>query len=127
MDRYVESGSQLVVELYTSRYRESLAYFLQYGFELVRDEGNFAELRWEDSLLFIEEVNRAPAPPFNVGNIRVMVSDVDHYWEMAERLGAEIIKPIGDRYYGLRDFTLAGPDGLGLRFATRLEEPSGQV
>jgi len=122
MANYVDSGSQLVVEVYTSHYRASLAYYLQYGFELVRDEGNFAELRWEDSLLFIEEVKDAPAPPFNVGNIRVMVADVDRYWEVALGFGSEVIKPIGDRYYGLRDFTIAGPDGLGLRFASTLGE-----
>lgn len=118
MAKYIDSGEQLVVEVYTSRYRDSLAFYLQYGFELIRDEGNFAELGWEDSRLFIEEVKDAPAPPFNVGNIRVMVADVDRYWEMALRFGSEVIRPIGDRYYGLRDFTIAGPDGLGLRFAS---------
>lgn len=127
MANYVDSGSQLVVEVYTNHYIDSLAFYLQYGFEMVRDEGNFAELRWEDSLLFIEEVKDAPAPPFNVGNIRVMVSDVDRYWQMALELGSEVIKPIGDRYYGLRDFTIAGPDGLGLRFASTIGGHSRNV
>jgi len=29
--------------------------------------------------------------------------------------------PLGDRYYGLRDFTLADPDGFGVRFASMLQ------
>ena len=33
---------------------------------------------------------------------------------------ARVIKPIADRYYGLRDFTIADPDGFGLRFGTSL-------
>jgi hypothetical protein len=28
--------------------------------------------------------------------------------------------PVSDRYYGLRDFTIADPDGFGIRFATVL-------
>lgn len=127
MAKYVDSGSQLVVELYTSHYKDSLEFYLQYGFELIRDEGNFAELKWEDSRLFIEEVKDAPAVPFNVGNIRVMVEDVDRYWQMALGFGAGVIRPIDDRYYGLRDFTIAGPDGVGLRFATLLGDPRGHI
>jgi hypothetical protein len=28
---------------------------------------------------------------------------------------------VADRDYGLRDFTIADPDGFGIRFATRIE------
>jgi hypothetical protein len=31
--------------------------------------------------------------------------------------------PIGDRYYGLRDFTIRDPDGFGVRFASVLQGP----
>jgi uncharacterized glyoxalase superfamily protein PhnB len=37
-------------------------------------------------------------------------------------MGARIIVPIADRYYGLRDFIIADPNGFGVRFATALEE-----
>jgi hypothetical protein len=50
-----------------------------------------------------------------------MVPDVDQRWKAANEMGAQIIVPLGDRYYGLRDFTLAGPDGFGVRFASVLE------
>ena len=30
--------------------------------------------------------------------------------------------PIADRYYGLREFSIADPDGFGVRFATALSE-----
>jgi hypothetical protein len=32
----------------------------------------------------------------------------------------QLFKEIDDRYYGLRDFTMAGPDGVAIRFATEL-------
>jgi hypothetical protein len=40
---------------------------------------------------------------------------------VATDLGARVIIPIGDRYYGLRDFTIADPDGFGVRFASPLD------
>jgi len=55
--------------------------------------------------------------------VRVMVPDVDRYWRVANEIGATVIVPIADRYYGLRDFTIADPDGFGVRFATTLAEP----
>jgi len=51
---------------------------------------------------------------------RVMAPNVDDYWRLANQIAARIIVPIGDRYYGLRDFTIADPDGFGIRFATHL-------
>ena len=51
---------------------------------------------------------------------RVMVPDVDRYWELAKKIGARIVRPIADQYYGLRDFTIADPDGFGVRFGTNL-------
>ncbi|HEY7543493.1 MAG TPA: VOC family protein [Blastocatellia bacterium] len=121
MKERVSPEDQLVVELYTSTFRQSVEFYRRWGFEVVRDEGNFAELRWETSLLFVEEVRDAAPPAYPVGNIRIMVEDVDRYWEMARQLGARVIRPIADRYYGLRDFTISGPDGLGLRFASSIE------
>ena len=119
-ENYVPANEQLIVEVYTNHYEASLAFYLSYGFRVVRDEGNFAELGWEDSRLFIEAVADAPVASVNIGNLRVMVADVDAYWQLAQQQNAEIIHPIADRDYGLRDFTIAGPDGLGLRFATEL-------
>ncbi len=120
MKERVSPEDQLVVELYTSAFRQSVEFYCSLGFEVVRDEGDFAELRWETSLLFIEEVRDATPPAGAVGNIRIMVEDVDRYWDLARQLGAGVIRPIEDRYYGLRDFTISGPDGLGLRFASRI-------
>jgi catechol 2,3-dioxygenase-like lactoylglutathione lyase family enzyme len=120
MDAYVDPREQLVVELYVRDIKKSMQFYIDFGFEVVRDDGDFVVLRWEEAQLYIEEVRDAPIPEYPVGNIRIMVPDLDRYWEMAERLGARVIRPIADKYYGLRDFTIDGPDGLGLRFATRL-------
>lgn len=118
---YAPAHEQLVVEIYVRDLRHALAFYQQFGFKLVRAEAAFAELQWEDALLFLEECKQMPAPPpFPVVNIRVLVPNVDEYWALAQRLGVRIFNPIGERYYGLRDFTLVGPDGVALRFATPL-------
>ena len=120
MSEYVEQGSQLVAEIYVRDIKRSVEFFLAFGFELIRDDGNFVELRWEQSLIFLEEVNDAPGSEHPAGNIRIMVPNVDHYWELAQSLGARVVRTIENRYYGLRDFTIAGPDGMSLRFATTM-------
>lgn len=121
---YVPAGEQLVVEFYVRDIKQSCEFYQRLGFELVRDDGNFLVLKWEDAYLFLEEVKDAPPPlEYPVGNMRIMVSDVDRYWELAQTMGAQVIRPIENRYYGLRDFTIAGPDGLGIRFGTRISDP----
>ena len=49
------------------------------------------------------------------------VPDVDAGCRHATRMGARVVISIADRDYGLRDFTIADHDGLGIRFATRIE------
>lgn len=115
------ASEQLVVEIYVRDLKYSLSFYQRLGFKLTREEKGFAELQWDDSLLFLEEFKQMPPPPpFPVANIRVMVPNVDEYWELAKQMGARIFKEIGDRYYGLRDFTMAGPDGVAIRFAATL-------
>ncbi|PWT92927.1 MAG: hypothetical protein C5B54_02710 [Acidobacteria bacterium] len=129
MNRYVDSTEQLVTEIFVKNIRESTNFYRRLGFDLLRDGGDFVELIWEDHRFFLAEISALqgidsvqlpPRPKFPVANVRVMVADVDHYWKVANDIGAEIIIPIGDRYYGLRDFTIADPDGFGIRFASTL-------
>jgi hypothetical protein len=50
----------------------------------------------------------------------VMVANVDDYWRVANKIQARIVVPIANRYYGLRDFTIADPGGFGVRFASNI-------
>src|SRR5215467_2565818 len=131
MSRYVDPTHQLVTEIVVRDIRHSVAFYSRLGFELLRDGGDFVELTWEDHRLFLAELSAfrdahdaAPAtpPPFPLANVRVMVPNVDEYWKLANEIGARIIVPVADRYYGLRDFTVADPDGFGLRFGSVLQE-----
>ena len=129
MSRYVDPTEQLVTEIVVKDVRRSIDFYQRLGFELLRDGGDFAELTWEDHRLFLAELSAfrdahgpAPAtiPKFPLANVRVMVPNVDEYWKLVNEIGARIIIPLADRYYGLRDFTIADPDGFGVRFASVL-------
>jgi len=128
MTGYVDPTDQLVTEILTRDIRRSVAFYCKLGFELLRDDGGFVELGWEGHRLFLsdelkEKMNAsAPLPQ---GNVRVMVPNVDDYWALSQELGARVLSPITDQPYGLRDFTIADPDGFGVRFGTRLSDLTG--
>ena len=130
MTAYVHPTEQLVTEILVRDIRRSRDFYTRLGFELLRDGGDFIELTWEEHRLFLAELSAfhdvhdadVPAPPgFPLANVRVMVPNVDDSWRLANAIGARIVVPIADRYYGLRDFTIADPDGFGVRFASTLD------
>jgi catechol 2,3-dioxygenase-like lactoylglutathione lyase family enzyme len=127
--RYVPSVEQLVSEIVVRDIGRSVEFYRSLGFQLLRDGGDFVELTWEDHRLFLAELSafhgsglegELTPPPFPYANVRVMVPNVDEYWALANEIGAPVVFPLGDRYYGLRDFTVADPDGFGVRFASLL-------
>jgi catechol 2,3-dioxygenase-like lactoylglutathione lyase family enzyme len=127
--KYVDSTEQLVTEIVARDIKRSTRFYRQLGFKVLRDTGDFVELTWEDHQLYIAELSayheinseemKLPNPPkFPIANIRIMVPNVDHYWKLAKEMETQIVIPIADRYYGLRDFMISDPDGFGVRFAT---------
>lgn len=122
MNHYVPANAQLIVEIFVRDIARAREFYQQLGFVLRVDKGSFVELGWEGNTLYLDErPDLPPAPRHPQANVRIMVPDVDCYWERALALGALILAPIADRPYGLRDFTILDPDGFGLRFGTRLE------
>jgi catechol 2,3-dioxygenase-like lactoylglutathione lyase family enzyme len=110
-----------VVEVYVRDLARSIAFYQALGFETLAIEDDFVVTAWENHRFFLEAQSNLPAPNDRLqANLRIMVPTVDRYWLIAQQLGARVIKPLADRDYGLRDFTIADPDGFGLRFGTRL-------
>ncbi|MDQ5858362.1 MAG: VOC family protein [Acidobacteriota bacterium] len=121
MYRYVEPTRQLVVEVLVRDLAVSRAFYERLGFEVIRQDGSFLEVAREGHLFFLAECpGLPPAPDVPTANVRVMVPDADRWWTVAREMGARVVAPIGDRDYGLRDFTIVDPDGFGLRFASWL-------
>jgi catechol 2,3-dioxygenase-like lactoylglutathione lyase family enzyme len=129
LNRYVPSTQQLVTEILVRDIRRSTDFYQSLGFTLLRDDGDFVALAWEDHQLFLAQptafhqgmqVTIGPPATVPVAGVRVMVPNVDDYWKKVSDIGAPIVIPIADRSYGLRDFTISEPDGFAVRFATRL-------
>jgi catechol 2,3-dioxygenase-like lactoylglutathione lyase family enzyme len=108
--------AQGVVEIVGPDLDRSLAFYLALGFELLRRSGQFAVIHWHGQRLFLAENPAAPVMA-RWTNLRIMVDDVEAVWKRALALGLSPAHPIGDRFYGLRDFTLADPSGFEIRFA----------
>lgn len=132
---YALPQQQLVLEIYCSSVKRSIEFYTSLGFELkwrVPDfEGNldgdnfFAQISWGDGcLLFLKakKKNETITSSGGVGNIRVMVPDVDVKYAQCQKLGYQIVLELGDRKFVVRDFIVADPDGFGLRFASYLPE-----
>ncbi|MEJ7575505.1 MAG: VOC family protein [Pyrinomonadaceae bacterium] len=125
MTFYVHPTEQLVVEIYVRDLQRSKKFYLQLGFDLLSEKKSFVSLMWENHRLFLEERKDLPSPTdFAQANVRIMVADVDECWKRVHEMKARVTKPIADREYGLRDFTVADPDGFGLRFGSWLPRTS---
>ena len=114
-----ERNAQLVVEVEVRDLARSLAFYEAIGFVVERRATGFAALRWESHYLFLAEHARDAGGTLPV-NLRVIVPDADAVWSRVVASGATVLRPIADRSYGLRDFTIVDPDGFGIRFAQPL-------
>lgn len=112
-----------MVEVYVRNLQASSGFYRRVGFEVVRDEGTFMELQWESVRFALKERADAPPPlPHPVGTLRILVPNVGAYWHLAQNMAVPVLWPIANQAYGLRDFAIAGPDGIGLCFATRITD-----
>ena len=116
-----ELAEPLVVEVLVRDLDRSLALYRALGFALERRDGCFAALRFGGGRLFLDEHPALPPPADGPtrANVRLLVRDVDAVWDQVQALRLTVERPIGDRYYGLRDFTVRDLDGFGLRFASQ--------
>ena len=119
---YVPATEQLVVEVFVRSLDRALEFYQALGFQILGRKGGFATVTWEEHRLFLDEQPQYKPPAAPQANVRVMVPDVDAWWRRASAMGAHVLAPIADRYYGLRDFTIADPDGFGIRFASRIQD-----
>ena len=124
---YVPPTEQLVVEVFVRNLDRAIEFYRALGFQLLGRKGGFATVTWEEHRLFLDEQPHYEPPASPQANVRVMVPDVDAWWHRASALGARVVAPIADRYYGLRDFTIADPDGFGIRFASRIQGSQEEV
>ena len=121
----------LAVELFVPDVAEATRFYADtLGFTVMRttppDEPVFAIAHLGEAvLMFMHDPfyagTRADLDYRGAGiDIRLMVPDVDAVYKRIRAAGVEVMNPIGDRDYGLRDFIMRDPFGFRLRFASAL-------
>lgn len=121
---YAAAGQQLVFEIYVTSIERSIDFYTSLGFHLHwKFPSVFGQLSWEKCLLFVKQKKDIEKDRITcVGNIRIMIPNVDEKYEECKRLGYQIQQEIGDRRYVLRDFIVLDPDEFGVRFGSYLKE-----
>jgi catechol 2,3-dioxygenase-like lactoylglutathione lyase family enzyme len=114
-----ERRAQGVVELVVSDLASAVPFYVALGFTVQRRTAGFAVMTWDEVFVFLAEDPAAPTAPRWV-NLRITVPNVDRIWAQVQRLRLPIVSPVGDRSYGLRDFTVRDPFGFEVRFAQPL-------
>ena len=89
-------------------------YTAKLGFWCAFDEGEFAGVNFGEVQLFLQ------AGAAGGDGVYFVVSGADALYEFHRANGVEIAVEIGDRPYGLRDYTVRDPDGHALTFGHRL-------
>ena len=115
-----ERSAQGVVEVVVPDLVKSIHFYEMLGFVQERHAKGFVSLRRGDVRLFLAESPEAPTTERWV-NLRIIVENVDELWALAQRARLQVDVPLGDRPFGLRDFTLLDPAGFQVRFAQVIE------
>jgi catechol 2,3-dioxygenase-like lactoylglutathione lyase family enzyme len=114
------SGSEIteqgVVEIICVDLDPMLEFYLDLGFRIERQSDSFAVLCGYSIRLFLEENPKASTGKRWV-NIRLLVANIDLVRKYVREIGIACTEEIADRSYGIRDFTVADPSGLDIRFA----------
>jgi uncharacterized glyoxalase superfamily protein PhnB len=115
-------NAALAVELLVPDVREAVAFYAEtLGMEFLRadDDGvggySFAAMALGEAFVMLMADSYQHHDLTNRGagiDIRLVVPDVDAVYRRVMDAGVEITKPIGDRDYGLRDFTMRDPNGF---------------
>lgn len=107
----------------------TLAFYLdKLGFSLAWEWGQPAELaavcRDQVELTL---ANRADAKPRGISRLYLHIDGIDDYHAQLLAAGVAITVAIGDRPYGMRDFSVTDPAGNVLCFGQALPQPMGDV
>lgn len=116
-----ERRAQGVVELVVPELAGTLAFFVAVGFAVERQTLDFIALCGYGCRVFLARDPAVQSPPIRGCNLRIIVDDVDDVHRRVVDSGGQVVRELADRGYGLRDFSIAGPNGFALRFAQVLD------
>lgn len=113
------------VQILVSNFAKSLTFYKSLDFKVVRKyectDYSFATLEFNKSLIMIEEDSRVNKT-IDGSNIQlrfILNKDIAKFYKKLTKLGAKVVKPLDNIYYGLRRFSIADPDNYELKFGVK--------
>ena len=107
-------------EIFVSNLENSIKYYVDIlGFKIHRldSNGRFATLKFNNSILMIQEKE-------NLGELkrvgvvlRFMIKDIENYYKKIKSKSVEIFAPLKLMNYGLTRFKLKDPEGYIIKFS----------
>ena len=129
-----DSEPPVTVEMFVPNVEETMRWYeTTLEFRTVHHEqGVFAAVQFEAVLLFFAAASHyhgkrargSDYDPSKAGHgveIRIMVKDVNAFYERVRRQNLPVIMDIQSRYYGLRDFIFEDANGFHIRIASPTE------
>lgn len=112
----------LVPVLPTANLAEAIAFFESLGFHHEWSWGEphcYAGMYSDsDHVIHLQQVSEVPAAP---AGLYLQVQNVDEIYAECREMGLQVLHPLGDQDYGMRDFSVAGPDGMRVSFGQEME------
>ncbi|NIA03656.1 MAG: hypothetical protein GWP12_03910 [Nitrospirae bacterium] len=115
-----ERTAQSAVELFCQNLDPAVAFYEKLGFEVERQARPFTAMRGYGMYIFLNSHEHTIQGERWV-TLRVITPDVDQLAKRFEASGVKFEHPLGDRDYGMREFTVVDPCGFVVRFARPLE------
>ena len=119
---YLPVRAQLLTGIAVRDLSRSMRFYGSLGFDVVGVADDKAEAHWGQAVFTLNEREGLPPPPETqaFAGLRILVPDVETYWQMTQEIGARVIYAFHESDDGLRQFRLMDPDGFSVTFATEV-------
>lgn len=99
-------------------------YIRTLGFKKAFQAGDYAGVCSGEVMIHLcGPKNEGHKKPIGASHLCLLIEEpVDTYYKLLQQNGVQIIYPIGDRDYGIRDFAIQDPDGNTLIFGNEMKE-----
>lgn len=100
---------------------DAAAFFVTLGFELQWTYGEpaaYASLAYGTTpVMHLMQSENVPA---SAAGLYIQIKNVDEIYSACQAAGLSFLSELADQAYKMRDFTLAGPDGLRVTFGQEI-------
>lgn len=120
----IDAAQYLVPVIRVTDLEESIGFFTKLGFACrgrYGDPPSFAVLYLGSDERHVIHLMKRDSVSADAFGLYVQVANVDGVYASAVAAGLEIVYPLADQPYGLRDFAVIGPDAIRVAIGQEIE------